>query len=179
MLEKLALYPYPSIILIAGGFVSIIIAKIDIEEEKGKEKFLDLFVHFFAFCWGVTTLVWGILTFSSPSYTYWTASALIIVGLSLFLKPLKNIPWASLVSLLAAGGITAFLAGSMDSVFFLGLDLRWVLALVFFTVLFMLYLILKFIEDLFKLIGIILSNDPMALLIGIGGIVIGVAGLVF
>lgn len=177
MLEALGSYPHPSFILIGSGLISIIMAKWHVKEEKTREKALDIFVQFFTFCWGITALTWGVITLGSSS-TNLAAGALIIVGLSLFLKPLENIPWGSLFSLVIAGTITAFLAFTMDSITYLGMDLRWTLAIVFFALLFFLYLIFKFLEDLFDLVGLILSNDPISFLIGFGGIIVGLVTLI-
>jgi len=177
MLEALGSYPYPSFILIGSGLISMVMAKWHIDYEKTREKALDIFFQFFTFCWGITALIWGVITLGSSSNNL-AAGALIIVGLSLFLKPLKNIPWGSLLSLIIAGSITALLAFRMETIIFFGIDLRWALVVVFFAILFFLYLIFKFLEDIFNLIGLILSNDPISLLIGMGGVGVGVFTLI-
>ena len=102
---------------------------------------------------------------------------LIIVGLSLFLKPVKEIPWASMVSLLAASSLTAMLAYHMPPVLFFGYDLRWLLSIVFLCILFALYVVLKFLEKIFKVIGVILSSDPISLLIGFAGMALGIVSM--
>ena len=177
MLEVLGSYPYPSFILIGSSLILIIMAKWHINYEKTREKALDIFFQFFTFCWGITALTWGVITLGSSSGNL-VAGALIVVGLSLFLKPLKNIPWGSLLSLIIAGSVTAFLAFRMETIILLGIDLRWALVIVFFAILFFLYLIFKFLEDIFNLIGLILSNDPISLLIGLGGIGMGIFTLI-
>ncbi len=178
MFENLALYPYPSVILFTSGIILLLLSNMTIDDKKSSENILNLFGQFFGFCWGITALTWGIITLGSPIYTGWMVGGLILVGLSLFLRPLKNIPWATLVGLIFSGAITAFLAMNMDPVIHFGIDFRWILAIVFLAVMFILYLICKFIEDLFELIGLILSNDPISMLIGLGCFIGGIASLV-
>ncbi len=158
-------YPLPSAVLIISSFFSFLWAITRSDENKKGEKVIEMIFQFIGFSWGVTTLVWGVYTLGSESYPRWVAWILIVVGLSLFLKPIKNIPWASLVSLLAASSLTALLAYNMSPISFFGFDLRWLLAIVFFSLLFTLYIILKFLEDLFKVVGIVLSSDPVSLII--------------
>lgn len=178
MYENLANYPYPSIVILIGGFVSLLTGFMKVDRDDTSDKLMGGFVHFIGLFYGVASLIFGILTFGSSAYPNWIAWGLVIVGVSLFLKPLKDIPWASLLGLIVAGAATAYLAMNMPPVIISGLDVRWILVAVFIIVLLIIYLLFKFIEDIFELLGMLLSNKPVSILIGLGAIAIGIYSLV-
>lgn len=171
-------FPWPSVILVISGFISFLWAMIRTEKKDLMEKFLDKIFQTLGFFWGVTVLVWGVYTLGSKLYPEWTGWMMIVIGLSLFLKPIKDIPWASLVSLLVSSSMTGLLALNLSPVLFFGFDIRWILAVVFLCLLFTLYIFLKFIEDLFKIIGTFLSSDPVSFLLGSAGLILGAVSVV-
>ncbi len=97
-----------------------------------------------------------------------TRYLLIVTGIALFLKPIKDTPWAALVGL-AAGG---FCAGFVylfyplpESVY--GVSSTWIYLFVFFIPALVVYLLFKFIEDVLRLIGTILGFKPVSLALGL------------
>ena len=100
---------------------------------------------------------------------------LIIAGLALFLRPIKDIPWAALLGLIVGGlsaGIVYFFFPLQETVF--GISSMWVYLAIFLIPAVIVYMVFKFIEDLLKLIGMLLGSKPVSFIEGIVCIVQGV-----
>ena len=109
---------------------------------------------------GILALVLVYLLFSSGRYDAFTLCILLVAGLMLFLRPIKNLRWAALVAL-AVALIASYYAYNAFHVS------TTVLIIVFVATTLLLYLLFKFAEDLLGIIGGILSFPPIAILIGI------------
>jgi len=93
---------------------------------------------------------------------------LIVAGLALFLKPMKDIPWAALLGL-AVGGLCAgfvYLFYPLPETVY-GISSTWVYLLIFFIPALLVYMVFKFVEDVLKLIGMILTFKPLTLALGL------------
>ncbi len=108
---------------------------------------------------------WGL------SYYHWfTCTIGIIVGLALILRPIKDIPWAAVIGVIA-GAIVVFISASylefMVDGFasLLGIDPYWILIILFILILLLTYMAFKLIEDLGRLLGKILSSRPSSAVI--------------
>lgn len=103
-----------------------------------------------------------------------TTLILLLLGFLLTLRPIKNAQWAAYVGLtigvIMFAGI-AFFWGSEN------LLNTWVASIVF-TSMFFVYLALKFVEDLYRAIGTILTLPPVTLGMGLLAIVQGILVLV-
>jgi hypothetical protein len=97
-----------------------------------------------------------------------TQYLLVVAGLALFLKPMKDVPWAALLGL-AVGGLCAGLVYLLyplpETVF--GISSTWVYLIIFFIPAVFVYMVFKFIEDVLKLIGTILAFKPVTLVLGL------------
>ena len=177
-LSVLANYiPY---ILILGGVVAIswfIEKLVRPMPVVGKPaSLLTKIVSFFGFFVGILLIVTAGIAWSTQSQvdTY-TLYLLIIAGLALFLRPIKDIPWAALLGLIVGG-----LAVSIVYFFFplpetiVGIASTWIYLAIFFIPAVIIYMVFKFIEDLLKLIGMILGSKPVTFIVGLVCIAQGV-----
>jgi hypothetical protein len=105
---------------------------------------------------------------SSTTYLKYFLPAMIILGILLVSRPIKNIRWASLISLAVGLLVPYFLR-----ILFPSLSTT-VLVIVFLIAAVAIYTLLKFVEDIFKLISSILAFTPIALAIGLINIYFGV-----
>ncbi len=100
------------------------------------------------------------------SYLVYYLPLMIILGLLLFSRPIRNIRWASLISL-SIGLLVAYYAGQLFS---LGTT---ILVVVFLIVTLAVYTLLRFVEDLFEFVGTVLAFPPIAIAIGLVAIYFG------
>ena len=160
-------------ILIFGGIIAIswflekLIRPIPI---VGKPtSILTKIVSFFGFFMGILLIITGAAAWSIqiPEVGTYTQYLLIIVGLALFLKPIKDFPWAALLGLIVGvlcAGLVYFFIGLPNTVF--GISSIWIYLIIFLIPAVMVYMVFKFIEDLFRIIGMILSSKPVTLILG-------------
>jgi len=122
----------------------------------------------FGFFIGILLLVTAAAVWSAEAWDSGTRYLLIVTGLALFLKPLKDIPWAALIGLVVGG----LCAGSVYFFYPLpetvnGISSTWIYLLIFFIPALFVYMILKFVEDVLRLIGMILAFKPVAAALGL------------
>lgn len=99
-----------------------------------------------------------------------TISILLIVGVLLVLRPIKDIPFAAAIGLIIGIGLFSGI------VYFLGVDNavnQWVAILVIATIV-AVYIALKIVEDLYKLLGGILTSPPVSIGLGVLAIIQGI-----
>ncbi len=134
------------------------------ESEDGSEKTMSI-LGFFV---GVLLLVTGVAVWWGQAWDLGTRFLLLVAGLALFLKPLKDVPWAALVALLVGG----LCVGAVY--LFLGVSSAWIYLVVFLVPALLIYFLFKFLEDVLKLIAMVLSFKPVATVIGLTCIIQGV-----
>jgi hypothetical protein len=97
-----------------------------------------------------------------------TKYLLVVIGLALFLKPVKNFPIAALIGLTVGCACAAYVILFVplpETV--LGVSVRWVYLIVFLVPALITYLLFKFIEDALRLIRIVLTFEPVAIILGL------------
>jgi len=127
---------------------------------RGRLKPISHILLALGFLMGILALVLVYLLFTSGHYDPFTLGILVVAGLMLFLRPVKNIRWAALVAL-AVGLLASYYASSAYQVS------TTVLIIIFVAATLLLYLLFKFAEDLLGAIGGILSFAPIAVIIGV------------
>jgi hypothetical protein len=172
---------YTPYILILGGVVAIswflekLVRPVPV---VGKPvSILTKIVSFFGFFMGILLIVtaaaaWSIGTSQVNTYTRYL---LIIAGLALFLRPIKDIPWAALLGLIVGGlsvGIVYFFFPLPETV--VGISSTYVYLAIFLIPAVLVYMVFKFVEDLLKLIGMVLGSKPVTFIVGLVCIVQGV-----
>jgi hypothetical protein len=158
ILEKL-LGAAPVVGAIAGGLVKLI--------------------SLFGFFIGIFMLTTLVSIWLNQSYDALTQVLLGLTGLSLALKPLKDVPWAAFVALLIGGacvGLLIMLYPLPDVV--VGIPSSWIYLFAFLVPALLAFVMLKFAEDLLKLAAIILTFKPIATVLGFSCIVQGILLLV-
>lgn len=108
---------------------------------------------------------------------WFTVALFIVVGYGLFFEPMKDVPWAALVGLIAGGSLAAliyFRYGDRLSGTILGINLQYILGAVMILVFLLVFLALKFIEDVTRATTMILRFQPVATFLGLLCIVQGI-----
>ena len=130
---------------------------------------LTKIMSFFGFFAGILLIVTGAAAWQThaPNVDTYTIYLLIIAGLVLILKPIKDFPWAALLGLIAGGlsaGAVYFFFPLPETV--LGIASIWVYIIIFLIPAVIVYMVFKFIEDVLKLIGTLLASKPVTLIVG-------------
>ncbi|MEM3502490.1 MAG: hypothetical protein QXH16_08860 [Candidatus Bathyarchaeia archaeon] len=121
-------------------------------------KWIMLLIGFFAGLWSITLLFIG---FSRGQLDTLTIILLGVSGLSLISKPLARVRWAALLALASGSTVTYYtnlLIGGADATF---------LILIFLASTLLIYLLLKFAEDLICAVGSIFNFSPASILTGL------------
>jgi len=162
---------YAPYILILGG---IIAASWLLERTVKPFSWIIKIASSFGFIIGILLLVTGAVVWSTKRWDVFTQYLLIATGLALVLKPIKDIPWAALIGLVIGGlcaGYVYLFFPLPETVF--GISSTWIYLAIFFVPALLVYMLFKFIEDLLRLIGIILASKPVSILLGLICIVQG------
>ena len=168
------LVDYTPYILILGGIITIswllerLVKPVPVvgEPTSGFMKIISLFGFFV----GILLIVTAAVAWSTKAVQVDTGTQylLIVAGLALFLKPMKDIPWAALLGL-AVGGLCAgfvYLFYPLPETVY-GISSTWVYLLIFFVPALLVYMVFKFVEDVLRLIGMILTFKPLTLALGL------------
>jgi hypothetical protein len=111
---------------------------------------------------------------SSPYLKYFLP-AMIVLGILLISRPIRNVRWASIISLALGLLIAYFLRTFLPSLFTSpGSTFPTVLVIVFLIATLAIYTLLRFVEDLFEFIGSVLAFPPIAIAIGLVNIYFGI-----
>jgi energy-converting hydrogenase Eha subunit C len=92
-----------------------------------------------------------------------------VLGIMLISRPLKNLRWASLISLGVGILVAAYLRVALP-----GLLNNLELGIIFLIITLILYTLLRFVEDILETIGSILAFPPIAVVIGLVSIYFGI-----
>jgi energy-converting hydrogenase Eha subunit C len=92
-----------------------------------------------------------------------------VLGIMLISRPLKNLRWASLISLGVGILVAAYLRVALP-----GLLNNLELGIIFLIITLILYTLLRFVEDILETIGSILAFPPIAVIIGLVSIYFGI-----
>ena len=153
--------------------------------------YLGLILGIFVIWSGVISLILDI----SPSFEYaklnpgeapfdgeanhFTSIFLIVIGIAMFFFPIKDLPLASIIGLLAgtATVIAIVLLVPDSAVKFIGgfVEIKWVLIIIFIVITVIVIIAVKFYIGIFKTISKVLSWPPIALVIVIFCLVQGFA----
>lgn len=168
-LSVLAAEPYPALALVVGGLLSIFVAVYGRREDSH----LDELGTFFAFVLGIAMGVMVFFAATEGSVSGFTLAVMIVLATTLFLKPMKEIPWAGVVGLVA-GSAAAYGAYLFLPEVVFGIE-RWiVLVVVFFVVGAIVHVLFHFLEDVLTIARMVLDWKPVMVLVGIVAIAEGV-----
>lgn len=168
-LSLLSSEPGPSIALVAGGLLSVFVAAYG----RRDDSHLDELMTFFAFIVGAIMGVMAFFIAMDGSLGWFSLVVIILLAVTLFLKPLKELPWAGLVGL-AAGGVAVYFASSFLSDTVFGIDKWIVLVVIFFVVGAIVHMLFHFVEDVLTIARMVLDWSPIMIIVGLLAIVEGV-----
>lgn len=123
---------------------------------------------FFGFFVGILLMVTAAVIWSPPLPDAYTRYLLVATGLALVLKPIKDIPWAALIACLIGGvcvGYVFLYLPLPENV--LGISSTWIYLIIFLLPALIVYTLFKFIEDILRLIGMILASRPVSITLGL------------
>jgi len=165
-MDLLLLAPHTPIILILGGVMaaSWLIRKLFMQAPvvgaptNAAVKIMLLF----GFLVGILMLATAAGVCLSQAWDSGTHYLLLVTGLALILKPLKDVPWAAFIGLV----IGSLCAGLVYIAYplpenILGISSTWVYLAIFLIPALLVYVFFKFAEDLLKLVGTILASRPV------------------
>jgi hypothetical protein len=164
---------YTPYILILGGIIAIswFLEKIvrPVPVVGTPASILTKIMSFFGFFAGILLIITGAAAWQThaPQVDTYTIYLLIIAGLVLILRPIKDFPWAALLGLIAGGlsaGAVYFFFPLPETVF--GIAAIWVYVIIFLIPAVIVYMVFKFIEDVLKLVGTLLASKPVTLIVG-------------
>ncbi len=125
-------------------------------------------VAFFGLFAGIILTITGATAWQTQAQVdNYTIALLIIAGLALILKPIKDFPWAALLGLIAGGlcaGAVYFFFPLPETVF--GIAAIWVYVIIFLVPAVIVYMVFKFIEDVLKLVATLIASKPATFIIG-------------
>ncbi len=125
-------------------------------------------VAFFGLFAGIILSITGATAWQTQAQVdNYTIALLIIAGLALILKPIKEFPWAALLGLIAGGlcaGAVYFFFPLPETVF--GIAAIWVYVIIFLVPAVIVYMVFKFIEDVLKLVATLIASKPATFIIG-------------
>ena len=104
----------------------------------------------------------------APALDLGTRWLLVVTGLALLLKPVRDVPWAALIGLAVGGLCAAFvilylpLPGTL-----FGVPSRWIYLVAFLVPALVAYLLFKFLEDLLRLVAGVLASRPVSVILGL------------
>jgi len=167
------LVDYAAYILIVGGaiamswFIEKIVKPVPVVGTPAS--ILTKIVSFFGIFAGIILLITGATAWQTqaPQIDNYTIALLIIAGLALILKPIKDFPWAALLGLIAGGlcaGAVYFFFPLPETVF--GIAAIWVYVIIFMIPAVIVYMVFKFIEDVLKLVATLIASKPATFIIG-------------
>ena len=168
------LVDYTAYILIVGGVIALswFIEKIvkPVPVVGTPASILTKIVSFFGLFAGIILVITGATAWQTqaPQIDTYTIALLIIAGLALILKPIKDFPWAALLGLIAGGlcaGAVYFFFPLPETVF--GIAAIWVYVIIFMIPAVIVYMVFKFIEDVLKLVATLLASKPVTFIIGL------------
>lgn len=165
----LASEPYPAIALVVGGILSAFVAFYG----KRDDSHLDELGTYFGFILGAVIGAMAVIVAIEETVNWFTLAMMILLAVTLFTKPIKDIPWAAVVGLIAGSAATyavwAFLPSLVSG------ENGWmILAAVFLIVAVIVHAIFHFMEDVLKLTGMILNWRPVMVVVGLVATVEGV-----
>jgi hypothetical protein len=101
-------------------------------------------------------------------YLTYFLPVMVVVGILLVSRPIRNIRWASLIGLGVGLLAAAYLKTLVPSIG------TTILVVVFIIATLAIYTLLRFVEDLFEFIGTVLAFPPVAIAIGFAGLYFGI-----
>jgi len=168
-LSFLTTEPVPAIALMAGGILSIAVAVYGHRDDSH----WDEVGTFFAFILGVAMLVMAFALWSEGAVGGFTLGVIIVLALTLFLKPLRQIPWGGVIGAVVGGVAALFASFILPSEVF-GVAEWIILIIIFLVVGAIVHTIFHFLEDVLAIASMVLEWKPVMIIIGLVSLIEGI-----
>lgn len=161
-LSLLADDPIPAAALIVGGLLSIAVAIYGHRDDS----YWDEVGTFFAFVLGATMIVMAVAVAMEETVNWLTLLIIVILALTLFLKPLRQIPWAGVLGAVVGGAAAVAASFVLPSTVF-GIEEWIVLVIIFFVVGAIIHGLFHFLEDVLTIARMVLDWKPTMVIVGL------------
>ncbi len=168
-LSFLAADSYPELSLVIGGVLAVFVAIYG----RRDDSYIDEVGTFFAFILGIFLVVMAIVVLMEEALGWFSVVVMLLLAACLFLKPLKQVPWAGVFGIVA-GAVAAYLASTVIQGELFGVEEWKVLVAVFFVVGAVVHLMTHFIEDVLTISTMVLSWKLSMVIVGALAIVEGI-----
>jgi hypothetical protein len=167
-LTLLADEPVPAIALIVGGLLSIVVAAYGHREDSHWDE-VGTFIGFMV---GAAMFVIAFFAGTESTVEWSTLVLIILLAATLFLKPMRQIPWAGVLGVIV-GAAAAVAASFVLPSTILGVDEWVILVVIFFIVGAIVHTVLHFLEDVLAIATMVLDWKPIMVMIGLVAMVEG------
>jgi hypothetical protein len=168
-LSFLASDPYPQTSLVVGGLLAVFLAVYG----RRDDSHIDELGTVIAFVLGIGMLVMAVVILLEEALGWFSVITMVLLASCLFLRPLKDIPWAGIFGLLAGAG-AAYLASTLIQGELFGIEEWMVLVGVFFVVGAIVHIMTHFLEDLLAISTMVLSWKVSMVIVGLVAIAEGI-----
>jgi hypothetical protein len=168
-LSFLAKEPLPAAALIIGGLLSIAVALYGHRDDSR----WDEVGTFFGFILGAAMFVMAFVVGTEVAVGWFTLAVMVVLALTLCLKPMREIPWAGVLGAVLGGAAALAASLFLPSTVF-GIDEWIVLLAIFFVVGAIVHGLLHFLEDVLTIATMVLDWKPTMVIVGIAAMVEGV-----
>jgi len=153
--------PYPALALVLGGQLSLFVAVYG----RRDDSHLDELATYSGFILGAVMGVMAFFVATEKTVNWFTLTVMIILAVTLFLKPMKDIPWAGIAGLVA-GSAAVYGASLFMPAKVFGVQGWIILVVIFLIVGGIVHFLVRFIEDLLKITRMVLDWRPVMVLVG-------------
>ena len=167
-LSLLADEPVPAIALVVGGLLSMAVAAYGHREDSHWDE-VGTFVGFII---GAAMFLVAFFAGTEHTVDWFSLVLIILLAITLFLKPMREIPWAGVLGVIVGAAVAVALSFLLPSTV-LGIDEWIVLVIVFFIVGAIVHGLLHFLEDVLTIATMVLDWKPTMIIIGLVAIAEG------
>lgn len=116
------------------------------------------------------SLVWEFNIYSPVHYPIFTKILILLVGISLFFKPLKDAPIATIIALIGGGIVALFVIGLIQTpievvTLFFGFDPKYIFLIIFLLIFILVALLMYFVAKIIAWIGKVLASKPISMVL--------------
>lgn len=165
----LASEPYPAVVLIGGGLLAASVAVYG----KRDDSHLDELGTCIGFILGALMVAMAVIVAIEETVGWFALAMMILVAVTLFTKPIKDIPWAAVIGLIA-GSAAAYAVWTFLPSLVSGENGWIILAAAFLVVGAIVHAVFHFAEDVLDLSGMILNWRPVMIIVGLAATAEGV-----
>ena len=154
--------PVPAAALIIGGLLSIAVAVYGHRDDSH----WDEVGTFIGFVIGAAMFVVAFFAGTEDTVEWFTLVLIILLAATLFLKPMREIPWAGVLGVIVGAAAAVAASFMLPSTVF-GIDEWIILVVIFFIVGVIVHTLLHFLEDVLTIATMVLDWKPTMIIIGL------------